>query len=172
VIATAQAEAAPLAAVWLDTREDGGMQPVHAERGTQMNIGDVLLTVLHPGKEAGGADGDNDNSVVVRLEYGATAFLLTGDADADVEKAMLEMGLPLRADVLKAGHHGSSGATSAEFVTAVQPQIVVFQVGADNRFGHPSLEVLDRVAGSRIFRTDRDGRVEVVSDGRTLRIER
>jgi competence protein ComEC len=175
VIATAQAETAPLAAAWLDTFEHEGMQPIHAERGMQMMIGNAVLTVLNPGEEPVGAplgaDEDNENSIVLRLDHGAMTFLLTGDADATVEKAILELGLPLRADVLKAGHHGSSGATSLEFVAAVQPQIVVFQVGAGNRFGHPSEEVLGRVSGSRIFRTDTDGRVEVVSDGHSLRVE-
>jgi competence protein ComEC len=172
VIETGQAEAEPLAATWLDALDASGVQPEHGQRGMKMLAGDVALTILNPGPETEGTQDDNTGSLVLRVDYGATAFLLTGDADVEAEEAMLAAGLPLAADVLKAGHHGSDGATSAEFVAAVQPSIVVFQVGADNRFGHPSQEVLDRVAGSRVYRTDTDGRVEVVSDGRTVRVER
>lgn len=81
---------------------------------------------------------------------------------------MIAAGLPLRADVLKIGHHGSAGASSPAFLAAVAPRIAVIQVGAENTFGHPHPDVLARLAGSDILRTDQRGRIEVISDGKQV----
>ena len=75
-------------------------------------------------------------------------------------------GLPLRADVLKVGHHGSNASTSPAFLAAVQPRVAVISVGAENRFGHPAPELLERLRGIEVLRTDERGRVELVSDGK------
>jgi competence protein ComEC len=76
----------------------------------------------------------------------------------------------LESDVLKIGHHGSDTATSEEFLNVVKPKIAVIPVGKDNDFGHPSLRILKRIEriGAKILRTDLDGTVELVSDGKTV----
>jgi competence protein ComEC len=170
VLDAAQSEVAAEAAAWRARLAAAGVRRTFAQRGMTLPIGDLTLTVLNPGAAPlkGTASDDNNNSTVLRLDYGATSLLLTADAEADAEAAMLAAGLPLRADVLKVGHHGSQGATSARFVAAVAPRVAVIQVAADNTFGHPSPEVLRRLSASQVYRTDQHGRIEVVSDGKRM----
>lgn len=115
----------------------------------------------------------NNSSIVLRVDYGKTSFLLTGDAEANAENEMLQSRQPLACDVLKVGHHGSNKSTSARFLQAVKPRYAVISVNADNRNGHPAPPVLERLqkAGAQIFRTDQNGNVTCVSDGRVLRFE-
>ncbi|MGQ0550161.1 MAG: DNA internalization-related competence protein ComEC/Rec2 [Armatimonadota bacterium] len=149
-----------------------------ASAGLDLDLGaGARLAILHP---AGTADppvhleGDpvHAYSVVARLTYGRTSVLLTGDAEAPVERLLMERGAPLASQVLKVGHHGSKTSTSPEFVARVQPKVAVMSLGADNPFGHPhrvTLEVL-AAAGASVYRTDRHGAVRITSDGTTLRI--
>jgi competence protein ComEC len=135
-----------------------------AARGAQIKVGDVILTVLNP-PAAPTTETDNDDSLALRLDYRAVSLLLTGDAEGEAEQAMLASGLPLRADVLKVSHHGSGAATSAEFLAAAQPRLAVISVGADNRFGHPAPDLLARLSRIEVLRTDRHGRIELISVG-------
>jgi competence protein ComEC len=172
VLDTAQTDAAPLAAAWRERLAKGNIPRTTALRGMRIPLGDVMLTVLHPSSKllTGTASDENNNSIVLRIDYGPTSLLLTGDAESEAEADMIRAGLPLQADVLKIGHHGSNGSTSAPFLVAVTPSEAVIQVGADNSFGHPAREVLKRLMDARaeILRTDTNGRIEAVSDGRTL----
>lgn len=165
----------------LDTVQDGGEAPawsaalaahrgqrITARRGMQLALGDLQMTVLHPAEPLLPDMSDNAASLVLRLDYGETSLLLMGDAEQATEEALLAAGQPLQADVLKVAHHGSGGATSAAFLAAVQPQLAVIQVGADNRFGHPHPDTLARLAPAQVLRTDQDGRIEITSDGRRL----
>ncbi len=115
----------------------------------------------------------NNSSVVLRVEYGKTSLLLTGDAEAESENEMLQSRQPLACDVLKVGHHGSNKSTSTRFLQAVKPRYAVISVDTDNRNGHPAPPVLERLqkAGAQIFRTDQHGNVTCVSDGRAVRVE-
>jgi competence protein ComEC len=156
-----------------EAAEKAGAAITVIERGSQILMGSTArLEVLHPSTEfPSGSESDNESSVVLRLVYGATSFLLSGDLQAGGEQALLASGQPLASQLLKVSHHGSGGATTGEFLTVVAPQLAVIQVGAGNRFGHPAPEVLDRlsVVGARVFRTDQHGTIEVISDG--LRLE-
>ena len=117
---------------------------------------------------AGVASPTNENAVVLRLRYGAVSALFTGDIGADAEAALLASGAPLSAEVLKVAHHGSAGSSTAPFLAAVRPRVALIGVGKDNRYGHPTQEALDRLAASGdviVRRTDRDGAVELLSDG-------
>jgi beta-lactamase superfamily II metal-dependent hydrolase len=107
---------------------------------------------------------------MLRVDWGLAGVVLTGDAEARAEREVLAAGLPLRAALLKVGHHGSRGGSSAEFVEAVGPRSALVSVGARNPFGHPSPAVLARLAegGASIHRTDTDGALEAVSDGARL----
>jgi competence protein ComEC len=115
----------------------------------------------------------NNTSIVLRVEYGRTALLLTGDAEADAESEMIRSGQPLACDVLKVGHHGSRASTSEEFVAAARPRYAVISVSANNRMGYPHPEVLERLekTGARLYRTDRNGAVTCLSDGASVHIE-
>jgi competence protein ComEC len=116
--------------------------------------------------------GTNDNSLVVRLVHGDVAVLLAGDVEALAEAELSQSGLDLRADVLKAGHHGSATSSTEAFVSRVRPRHVVYSVGLRNPFGFPSADVAARArtAGATVWRTDR-GAVTATTDGRTLRVE-
>jgi competence protein ComEC len=160
------------AAAWIDATAMVRRQT--AMRGALIVAGGARLAVLHPAFPQGVSEISNDDSVVLRLEYGATSVLLTGDAQEAAEEELLASGLPLRADVLKVAHHGSNGSTSARFLSDVQPRMAVISVGPENRFGHPAPELLERLQGIDILRTDQRGRIELVSDGKgwTARCER
>jgi len=108
----------------------------------------------------------NDHSAVLKLTYGQVSFLFTGDAEAEAEQDMLAGGADLAAQVLKAGHHGSSTSSSEAFLRAVQPQIAVISAGKDNSYGHPHREVLERLTslGVEILRTDLAGDIVITAD--------
>jgi len=114
----------------------------------------------------------NDRSLVVRLTYGARSFLFTGDIEAPAE-AYISTLKDIAADVLKAPHHGSSTSSTPEFLKAMSPRVVVISVGRWNRFGFPSRQSLARYekAGARVLRTDRDGAVELATEGSGLEVK-
>jgi len=120
------------------------------------------------------AGAKNDDSLVLRLRYQERAVLLPGDAEKEAEREMLsESGQDsLRAEVLKIGHHGSRNSTTPEFLAAVKPRLAIISVGEDNPYGHPNAELLERLAraGVRVLRTDRDGAVHILMDGRGLEV--
>ena len=142
--------------------------------GDSYSIGDASFTVLSPSAEIAEQAAENDDlnnlSVGIRLVYGSNAFVLCGDAESDSEEAMVESGLDLKADVLKAGHHGSSTSTSDAFLAAVNPDYAVISCGKDNSYGHPHQETMDKLnaADISIFRTDEQGTVVAVSDGSSI----
>lgn len=142
-----------------------------AERGEELDCGDgVRLSLLAPTpKEVEGPP--NDASIVVRLTYGKTTFLLTGDAEAPEEEDMERDREPLGCDVLKVGHHGSDTSSTPEFLAEAHPRIAIISVGAHNRYGHPSEAVVERLRadGAQVFRTDVDGAVTCESDGQAIR---
>ena len=136
--------------------------------GAQLHLGEISLRVLWPPTgtvpSAPGATGRaiNDTSIVLLGEALGRRFLLTGDAEEDVDPALVAQGLP-RVDVLKVAHHGSATATSAELLVAVKPAVALVSVGAGNDYGHPAPSTLARLrgAGAHVYRTDLAGAVEV-----------
>ncbi len=112
----------------------------------------------------------NSNSLVFRLEYGRFRMLFVGDAGAETEARLLASGADLRADVLKVGHHGSAYGSTPAFLDAVAPRIALISVGAHNLFGHPAPQTIDALRTRRIaiYRTDRDGAIDVITDGRRV----
>lgn len=173
VLDVPQTDTASLAKSWLVNLEQARVKRTYAVRGMRLPLGDLLITVLNPGATllTGTNSDDNNNAAVLRLDYGRTSLLLTGDAEQEAEADMIAAGLPLRADVLKVGHHGSNGSSSPSFLAAVAPRLAVIQVGADNTFGHPHPDLIERLAGVEILRTDRNGRIEVISDGQRLTVK-
>lgn len=117
---------------------------------------------------------DNNNcSIVVKLTYGDISFLFTGDA-AEMAEQLMEKnyGYRLRSTILKAGHHGSKHSSGREFLNYVSPRVVIFSAGENNKYGHPNQEVLERVKrkGAKIFRTDRQGTITIITDGQSYRV--
>ncbi|WP_227765458.1 ComEC/Rec2 family competence protein [Zhaonella formicivorans] len=114
----------------------------------------------------------NNYSVVLKISYGNTSFLLTGDAESLSESEMLAKGYDLQADVLKVGHHGSNSSSSLDFLRAVKPRYAVITVGKDNEYGHPHRQTLSRLkkVGARILRTDEVGHIVFTSDGAKISV--
>ncbi len=142
-------------------------------RGTVITLGDgVALRVLAPPRTTA-AGRVNNSSIVLRLEYGQTAFLLTGDAEAESETEMLSTGQNVACNVLKVGHHGSRASTSAELLAAAHPRIAVISVNAGNGQGYPHPDLLERLrgAGAKVYRTDQHGSITCLSDGAQVRVE-
>ncbi|MDQ2805294.1 MAG: MBL fold metallo-hydrolase [Chloroflexota bacterium] len=113
----------------------------------------------------------NNSSVVLRLTYGTVGLLLAGDIETEAGGDLLtRAGGALRSQVLKVPHHGSASGLSAALLAAIQPQVALISVGADNRYGHPAPATLDllRAAGVPTYRTDTDGTVEILSDGQHI----
>jgi len=140
----------------------------------------VTVEVLNPQSplpDSAEIDGD-DIGVVLRVCYGEVSFLLTADVSQQVEAELMKRRANLSCTVLKVGHHGSNTSTSAGFLATVGPSIAVISVGADNTFGHPDKEVIARleeeIGGENIYRTDRHGTIEFITDGERLwvRVER
>ena len=116
----------------------------------------------------------NDTSYILRVSYGNTAVLFTGDATSLGEKLALKAqpNHYFHADVLKVGHHGSSDSTSKKFLKAVSPTIAVISVGKNNDYGLPDEELLDRLndAGITVYRTDEDGSITLLLDGTNVTV--
>jgi competence protein ComEC len=114
----------------------------------------------------------NDDSVVLEVRFGQVSFVLMGDAGVPVEPSIVTRLEPAKIRVLKVGHHGSTTATSAEFLAAIRPTVAVISCGRRNRFGHPAPSVVRRLfaSGAALFRTDEDGAIEMETDGGSLRV--
>lgn len=138
-----------------------------AEKDLDFRFGEVYMDVIFPFEQMVLSEiaNLNNSSVAVKISYGAKKILLTGDLELEGEKALLNSGYDLRADILKAGHHGSKTASSFSFLDKVKPEIVVIQSGAGNSYKHPHDEAMSNfeMAGvEKIYRNDLDGRVEFV----------
>ncbi len=148
-----------------------GVRVVHQAQGVSEDWGGAECDVLWPVRGSPPI-GPNDDSMVLRVQDGRLAWLLTGDIERPVENALLADGEPLQADFLKVPHHGSKTSSTAPFLEAVRPHYAAISVGANNSYGHPAPEVLDRLVatGATIFRTDRDGAITSLGDGQTIQV--
>lgn len=119
----------------------------------------------------GGSDANN-SSIVLKITYGETAFLFTGDAEREAEQAILNTGADLSATVLKVGHHGSDTSTTYSFLREIMPEYAIISVGKGNSYGHPTDATLSRLrdAGVKVYRTDLNGDIKVTSDGKTVSV--
>lgn len=147
----------------LETIERKGIERQMLAEGSKITVGEMVLRAFNP-DELQVADKDrNDHSIVLRLDYGESSFLLMGDAEFSAEKDMMNDLEDLDVDWLKVGHHGSAGATSKEFLVATTPETAIISVGKDNRYGHPTEELLSRVreAGAKLLRTDEEGTIQI-----------
>lgn len=127
------------------------------------SLGSSKVTILGVN---GGSD-TNDTSIVLKITYGKTSFLFTGDAERDAEQAILNSGADLSATVLKVGHHGSDTSTSYLWLREVMPDYAIISVGKGNSYGHPADDTLSRLrdADVKTFRTDLNGDITFTSDG-------
>jgi len=160
---------------WLNVVEDKGIEYNIARAGQEIDLGSgIELEVLNPPQdlfEETSHDVDN-NGVVLRLSWGKVSFLFTADIREEAEFEFIGRRANLKSTVLKVAHHGSSTSTTSQFLAAVDPEVAVICVGADNPFGHPSPDVMnrliDRLGEDNVYRTDEDGTIEFITDGERL----
>ncbi|MFT3707277.1 MAG: DNA internalization-related competence protein ComEC/Rec2 [Archangium sp.] len=137
-----------------------------------LQLGDVTIEVLGPPHDQTLLEGENDRSVVLLLRHGDVSFLLTGDIEEEGERALSARLSAVT--VMKAPHHGSETSSTEDFVAATRPRHVVFCVGRRNRFHFPREPVVERwkAVGAECHRTDLDGAITFISDGRDVRVEK
>lgn len=131
----------------------------------------VYLEILFPDRDVGNWV-INDGSVVAKLVYGSTSVMLQGDSTQRIEEYLIALDRTnLDADILKVGHHGSKTSTADEYVQAVRPDFAIISDGKGNRYGHPHKETLDTLTKENvsILRTDIEGRITFVSNGKSLK---
>lgn len=135
--------------------------------GESFSLGAASFTILAPNKEY---SDPNNTSIVLLLKNGENSFLFSGDAQEQAEKDILENGISIDCDVFKVGHHGSKHSNSKDFLSAMAPDWAVISCGENNSYGHPDAEVLNnlRSMGVKVYRTDEQGTIVAVSDGRQI----
>ncbi|MBR5329423.1 MAG: MBL fold metallo-hydrolase [Firmicutes bacterium] len=147
-----------------DVAADNGLDMTDPEPGDTFALGSADVTFLGPIRLA---SDPNANSIVLRIDYGATSYIFTGDATEKEEKEIVEAGMELSANVLKVSHHGAEESSSYVFLREVMPDYAVISVGAGNKYGHPTEATLSRLrdVGAAVYRTDELGMIICRSDG-------
>lgn len=178
---------------WVSLLENQDSEIVMAEADRRVKAGKVLLDVLYPFENLEGQSINNTNntSIILRLVFGKTSFLFTGDAYKSVERKLVREALDnesfiVTSDILKIGHHGSKTSSAEDFLVIVEPEIAVISLGGNpeaegencdnrerNRYKHPSCEVLANLQkyGITVLRTDEQGDIRISSDGRNLKFK-
>ena len=149
--------------------EKAGTSITVPEVGESFSVGSARVQVVG----VNGGEAENDRSIVLRICYGETSFLFTGDANQEAEQAVLASGYAIDSTVLKVGHHGGNNSTGEGFLNQVHPSVAVISVGVNNGYGHPSDKVLTRLEAAevQIYRTDLYGNIVIRSDGTDITIE-
>ena len=168
----------PLFDEWQTIIEEKGVKSTVACAGQRIDMGDgVVIEVLHPPLDLlpGNKPDIDNNSLVLRLEYGAVSFLLTADIKREAEWELVRERAPLASTILKVAHHGSDTSTTLEFLSVVNPGVAVVSVGSDNKFGLPDAEVIgrlkERIGQEKTYRTDAEGTIDFTTDGEKLWVE-
>lgn len=149
-----------------------GIPVAYLERGDRIQEGDLQIQCLHPYYEYD-AKSENDASMVIGITYGQFSMLFTGDMEGEAENNLLQTDLLASYDVLKVAHHGSKYSSSSEWLATIQPKLAIISAGKKNRYGHPHEETLDRltVAGCEMIQTNEMGAIEIVTDGKEIKVD-
>ena len=154
-------------------RENSELRIAKAEQ--KIKAREVHFDILNPFENLSGRKikNVNDTSVITKLVFDKKSFLFSGDAYKPVERKLIARGLALDSDVLKVGHHGSKTSSAEEFIEKVLPEIAVISAGKNNRYGHPHQQTLDTLEkyGVETLRTDINGDIKIISDGKNIRIQ-
>ncbi len=149
-------------------KESEGAEVVYARRGQEFALGDgAVIEVLFPDSDPREME-SNTSSIVLKLRYGSSTFLFTGDSPKNIEEYLvLTEGENLQSEVLKVGHHGSRTSTSELFLDEVAPTYAIISAGKDNSYGHPHVEVTDLLFNKRVtmLETAKEGTITLLSDG-------
>lgn len=150
--------------------EERGIEIDNPKPGDEMKLGSSTVEFFGPITES--ESDRNNGSIVMKIVYGDTSFLFTGDAEREEEQEILNAGYDLSADVLKVGHHGSKNSTTYPFLREIMPKYAVISVGKGNSYGHPTEDTLSRLrdADVTVYRTDIQGDIIAKSDGKNVTI--
>lgn len=161
--------------VWQDLIEKENANVFLGQRGQKIIAGKTEFNILYPFEDISGQKfkDSNNTSLVLQVFFGQKSFLFTGDLLQSGEKDILQKSISVDSDVLKVGHHGSKTSTSEEFVNTISPELAVISSGRNNSYGHPHKIVLDTLNkfGITILRTDVDGDISIISDGKNLQVK-
>ncbi len=165
VVTNGQLNAIPEYRDFLNDIAASEAQYFEINRGDFLTFENLRLEVLSP--QAVSGEELNNNSLVLRLAHGEVSFLFMSDADSNADQALVASGSPLTATILKVGNHALLNSTNLRFLTAVDPDVAVYFAGRTSEAERPDPAVLDALAaaGARVFGTDRDGTIVVISDG-------
>lgn len=152
----------------LDTIADKKYKITVPKINEEISLNNMNFKVLYTGTDESDL---NNTSIVLKLEYGKTSYLFTGDATDKTEEKILDKNI--KSNVLKVGHHGSSYSSTEKFLNKVNPQYAIIQVGTENKYNHPTKTTLDKLneRNIKVFRTDMDGTIKLTSDGTNINIE-
>lgn len=152
----------------LDTIEEKGYKITVPKINEEIKLNNMKFKVIYTGTDESDL---NNTSIVLKLKYGNTSYLFTGDATDSTEEKILDK--DIEADVLKVGHHGSSYSSTEEFLNKVNPHYAIIEVGKDNKYDHPTKITLDRLIerNIKVYRTDEDGTIKLISDGEKINFE-
>ena len=152
----------------LNALEKNNVDSSYMKSGDSFSLGEIECTALAPVEVIKG--NINSMSIILKVEYKNVSFLLTGDAEKDEEKTVLDSGVDLSSDILCVGHHGSRTASSASFLKAVDPDIAVISCGKDNQYGHPHKETTQRLdkLGIKYYQTDQESTIIFSTDGEKI----
>jgi len=172
VLAPATDSAAALWQEWLKLIAEKNIPSAMAIAGQRIALGGEAQLEIIAAPAPGSDETLDDEGLVLRLLDGTVSFLFTADITTATEMELLMARAPLPSTVLKVAHHGSATATSREFLAVVKPVLAVISVGADNDYGHPDKDTISRLASAvgdeHIYRTDRNGTIELITDGERL----
>jgi competence protein ComEC len=174
VVTNGQSDSTPIYESFLNAIGASKANYIEAKRDDRLSLGTLLFDVLNPPSVLG--PDLNENSLVLRMSYGKTTFLFTGDAGREAEASMLASGLDLRANILKVGHHGSASASSLPFLDEVRPEVAIYSAGKGNPYGDPNPQTLAALAsvGATVYGTDVNGTIVVTADenGYTVQVSK
>lgn len=153
----------------LDAIENKEYSITIPEIDEEFNLGKMNFKVLYTGTDESDL---NNTSIVLKMTFGNTSYLFTGDATDVTEEKIINK--DIKVDVLKVGHHGSSYSTTDEFLSKVNPTYAIISVGKNNKYNHPADETLEKLNNKNIttYRTDIDGTIKLTSDGNNINIEK
>lgn len=161
---------------WLAGLNDRGTPVIQAATGQRIDLGSgAVLEVVYAGEGWDGSEADlNTSSLVLRLTWGESSALLAADAGPDVQRRLLESGRCEPTDIVKVPHHGAANVFDEICLSVLGPEVALISVAEGNRFGHPAAETLALLANRTVFRTDRDGDIDVVMrpDGYSIAVGR
>jgi beta-lactamase superfamily II metal-dependent hydrolase len=142
-----------------------GAEVEEARKGETIVVGNLVFDVLFPWEPL--VADTNSNSVVLRLIYGDTGFLFTGDAEEAFESSMIASSVMFDIDILKIAHHGSRSSLFPLFLSIVKPEVAIYMAGEDNTYGHPHPETIQALEdiGAEIYGTDVCGTITVTTYG-------